>query len=102
MVMECLRCWWNGSSPVAVFFDVADLHRHNRISHALFEYQLQEIIAAPWIAVGFSYQASFTETGDLVLASPRSSPDAESSTGFDPVRETVSLEPATPQRTLWA
>ena len=46
MVIECLRCWWNGLSPVPVFFDAAEFHHHKRISHQLPEYEGQEVILA--------------------------------------------------------
>ena len=102
MVIECLLCWWGGLSPVPIFFDVADLHHHSRTTHARSEYHAQEIIAAPWIAVGFTYQASFTETGELVLVYPYLPRESDERTDSDPVREAMSLVSVAPQRTLWA
>ena len=66
MVMECIRCWWDGLSTVPVFFDASNLLHHNRTTHPSSEYEVHEVIAAPWIAAGFTYQASFTETGDHI------------------------------------
>ena len=83
-----------------IFFEVADLHQHNRIAHAS-EYELQEIIATPWIEVGFTYQASFTDAGELVLACPYSPKETEVFANADPVREGMNLVLATPQRMLW-
>ena len=100
MVIECLQCWWNGSSPVPVFFDAVDLHRHDRITHTPSEYQLQDIIAAPWIEVGFTYQAAFTDAGELVPAYPYSPKETEVFANADPVREGMNLALATPQRML--
>ena len=102
MVIECLRCWWNGFAQVPVFFDAADFNHHGWISHQLPRYEVQEVIAAPWIAVGFTYQASFTETGELVLVYPYLPRESDERTDSDPVREAMSLVSVAPQRTLWA
>ena len=101
MVMECHRCWWIGLSPVPVFFDAADFHNHQWLSHQLPEYEAQEIIAAPWIAVGFTYQAAFTDAGELVLACPYSPEETEVSANADPVGKDMNLALTTPQRVLW-
>ncbi len=101
MVIECLQCWWNGQSPVPVFFDVAELHRHNRIIHQPNVYHGQELIAAPWVAVGFTYQAAFTETGELVLAHPWPPEEREAPTTSAPVLPAVSAASAVPSIMLW-
>ena len=100
MVIECLRCWWNGLSPVPVFFDAADFHHHKWISHQLPEYEVQQVIAAPWIAAGFTYQAAFTDAGELVLAYPYSPKETEMFAYADPVREGMNLALAASQRML--
>ena len=87
MVIECLRCWWNGFAQVPVFFDAADFHHHGWISHQLPRYEVQEVIAAPWIAVGFNYQAAFTDSSDIILAYPYSPKETEVVANTDPVRE---------------
>ena len=101
MVIECLRCWWDGLSPVPVFFGAADFRHHEWISHRLPEYEVQKVIAAPWVAVGFTYQAAFTDGGELALDYPYSPKETEAVANADPVREGMSLALATPQRMLW-
>ena len=101
MVLECLQCWWNGRSPVPVFFDAADLDRHKRASHSLTVYDVQERLAAPWIAVGFTYQASFTETGNLLLAYPWLPSESQVGATHEPVLQAMSLASAASQSTLW-
>ena len=54
-----------------------------------------------WIAVGFTYQAAFTDGGELVLAYPYSPKETEAFTNAGPVREGMNLALATPQRMLW-
>ena len=101
MVIECLRCWWNGLSPVPVFFDAADFHHHRWISHQLPRYESLAVIAAPWIAVEFSYQAAFTDSTEIILAYPYSTEETEVVANADPVWEGMNLALATPQRMLW-
>ena len=101
MVIECLQCWWEGVSAVPVFFDAADLYRHERASHSPTMYAVQEMLAAPWIAVGFAYQAAFTETGELVLAHPWSPEDHEAPPTSDPALRAMARPSAAAQPTLW-
>ena len=100
MVIECIRCWWDGLSSVPVFFDASNLLHHNRTIHPSSEYEVHEVIAAPWIAVGFTYQASFTESGDLVLVYPCSSKETGVSANSDHIRQGMDLPLAMPQRML--
>ena len=79
-------------------FDATEFYRHMLISHQRPMYDVQGAIAAPWIDVGFTYQAAFTETGELVLSYPRPPQAEEAPT--DPVLPPISRASTASERML--